>query len=135
VVDEQTVKDNIAILQHSQQQVGPGQFIIGLTPEEVDKNLVGYNHSCDPNTRVVILRNTPLAFLITRRLVEAGEELAVDYATSLDSDTQSIEHCLCGSSLCGGAIIPSRDWQRPELQERYKGEFAYYIQAKIDGQQ
>jgi hypothetical protein len=31
-------------------------------------------------------------------------------------------------------VIDGRDWQRPDLQDRYRGYFSWYLQRKIDAQ-
>ena len=132
VVDERTILDNASVINGSHQQIGDNRFLAGLDAKEVDSNLVGYNHSCDPNAKIVILEGFDLAFLVTREPVKTGEELTTDYAASWDSDTQYIEPCSCGSTQCRGVIDPKQDWRNPALQKRYAGEFPYYMQQKLD---
>jgi uncharacterized protein len=36
----------------------------------------------------------------------------------------------CGTSSCRHRIH-GRDWQRPDLQERYRGWFSWYLDRKI----
>jgi uncharacterized protein len=57
------------------------------------------NHSCDPNLRSSILRGHIL--YITRRAIEPGEELTVDYRFSDKIDKVK---CRCGSPGCRGTI-------------------------------
>jgi uncharacterized protein len=38
--------------------------------------------------------------------------------------------CKCRSSNCRGTLT-GKDWQRPELQERYAGYFSAYLTKKI----
>ena len=38
--------------------------------------------------------------------------------------------CRCGTRSCRG-VIGGRDWQRPELQERYGNYFSWYLLNKI----
>jgi hypothetical protein len=82
------------------------------------------NHSCDPN-----LWLTPPVDIAAKRDIEAGEEVDTDYGTyTMASDWQMV--CLCGSTLCRGTVSGD-DWQRPELQDRYSGHFAYPITRRI----
>jgi hypothetical protein len=49
-----------------------------LTQEEVLKNLVGYNHSDDPNARIILPEGVSLEYVVTSRSIAAGEEVTVD---------------------------------------------------------
>lgn len=132
VVDSLTIKDKADIVKGSHQQIGPNQFLTGLTPEEVDKNLVGYNHSCDPNAKVIVAKGVPLAFLIAKRPIQKGEELTTDYSVSQMSDTHRIFLCRCGSEKCRGVILPGNDWLQEGFQKDYAGDFPWFIQEEID---
>jgi uncharacterized protein len=57
------------------------------------------NHSCEPNLRASIVKGHIL--YISKRKIEAGEELTVDYHFS-----RAIEDvpCRCGASKCRGTI-------------------------------
>ena len=132
VVDSQTIKDNAKNIQGSHQQIGPNQFLAGITREEADKNLVGYNHSCDPNAKVVSLAGVQLAFLVSRKSIPAGSEVTADYSVSQMSDTHRMFMCQCGSDHCRGIIQPGWDWQDPDFQARYPDEFPEYVQQEID---
>jgi len=105
-------------------------------PLKVDSNIndisLYWNHSCEPNT--YFQANNVIVAL---RDIEAGEELTYDYCTT---DTFEfpltyvkympyLEKCNCGASKCRGKISPN-DWKRKDLQEKYKGQFSPYIQAK-----
>jgi SET domain-containing protein len=57
------------------------------------------NHSCQPNLRACILKGHIL--YISRRPIEPGEELTVDYNFSKDVDDVP---CSCGSLRCRGVI-------------------------------
>jgi hypothetical protein len=72
------------------------------------------NHSCDPN----VWHRGPYE-IATRRLVEAGEELTIDYATHTGASGFSMG-CDCGAEECRG-IVTGDDWRRPDLQARYPG--------------
>jgi hypothetical protein len=84
------------------------------------------NHGCDPN---VWMRD---AFtLVARRDIAAGEEVLADYALWETSSTYvSSWACHCGSALCRGRIT-GRDWQRPDLRERYRGHFSPVLEERI----
>lgn len=57
------------------------------------------NHSCDPNLRSSILKGHILYW--SRRAIEAGEELTVDY---LFTKQMPRVPCLCGARDCRGTI-------------------------------
>jgi SET domain-containing protein len=57
------------------------------------------NHSCQPNTRVVI-RYGRVEFYALRPIA-SGEELTLDYEKSQHSDTK---RCTCGAPNCRGTI-------------------------------
>jgi hypothetical protein len=62
------------------------------------------------------------------RDIEAGEELTTDYA--LFDDFDGSMECHCGRLFCRGQI-DGRDWQRNDLQERYRGYFSWYLARRI----
>lgn len=133
VVNGQTIHNFARIIQGSHQQIGPDKFLTGLTPTEVDKGLVGYNHSCEPNARIVLFKGASLAFLVTRQAIKAGDEITADYAVSENSkDAHYIDPCQCSADNCRTVVNPAQDWLNEELQQRYAGEFAWYIQEAID---
>jgi len=61
------------------------------------------NHCCDPNLSSTILRGHIL--YMSRRVIEPGEELTVDY--HLTSDIEKIR-CLCGTGNCRGTVNERR---------------------------
>jgi hypothetical protein len=81
------------------------------------------NHSCDPN----------LGWYgedqVARRDIAAGEELTIDYATAVD-DPAWVLYCHCGSTRCRQAV-EGTDWQIPALQDRYAGQWAPVVAARI----
>jgi hypothetical protein len=83
-----------------------------------------FNHSCDPNAGL----NSPIS-LVAMRDIAAGEEICFDYAMTDSSDYDEFT-CCCGTALCRGQIT-GQDWQRPELQTRYRGYFSPYLQKRI----
>lgn len=70
------------------------------------------NHSCDPN-----LWHDDAVTIVARRVIRAGEELTIDYATHTMSPGWSMP-CQCGSELCR-AVVSGDDWRRPILRVRY----------------
>lgn len=95
--------------------------------DEILRMLLYVNHSCNPNCG---LRGEITG--VAMRDIEIGEELTMDYAM-LDDDPDEgyIFRCTCGDPSCRGSIT-GQDWLLSELQEKYKGYFAIYIQEKID---
>ena len=94
-----------------------------VTPNEGPADWV--NHSCDPNAGLV-----GQIVLVAMRDVRPGEEICFDYATTDGSPYDEFE-CGCGSALCRGHVSGD-DWRKPELQARYAGHFAPYLQKRID---
>lgn len=133
IVNEATVRDMTArgILHGSQQQIGVDAFLVSLTSDEEDLNLVGYNHSCNPNAYVVLIEESQISLLVTRRDIKKYEEITTDYSASHASDTHRFL-CNCGSDSCRGVIQPRYDFLHKDLQHSYKGEFPRYIQTIID---
>lgn len=135
VVDSRTIKDHADTIKGAHQQIGPNEFLTGLTEEEVDKNLAGYNHSHNPNARIVTFPGVPLAFLVTREPIEVTEEpqeITTDYSVSWTSETQTMRICNCGAESCPGMVAPQWDWMDENLQAKYAGEFPWFVQQAID---
>ncbi len=85
-----------------------------------------HNHSCYPNTWM----NDEVT-ISARRDIDKDEELTIDYALFvLDENYTMPGGCTCGSSLCRKAVT-GKDWQRKELQEKYRGHFSPYLNRKI----
>ena len=57
------------------------------------------NHSCTPNAFMQILYDHIL--FIALRDIEAGEEITIDYESTLHSDDK---RCICGANTCRGTI-------------------------------
>ena len=69
--------------------------------------------------------------MIARRAIAAGEELTLDYAlTTVEPDWQLDQPCQCGTPACRH-IIRGTDWQLPDVQQRYQGHFAPFINERI----
>ncbi len=82
------------------------------------------NHSCDPSMWHV----GPFE-IATRRPVDLGEELTIDYGTQSGAAGFSMT-CHCRSALCRG-IVSSNDWRLPALQERYRHYWVPAVEARI----
>lgn len=57
------------------------------------------NHSCEPNAFMKILYDHIL--FIALRDIEPGEEITIDYESTLHSDSKK---CICGAKTCRGTI-------------------------------
>ncbi len=131
VVSEGTVRENAEVIKGTHQQIGQNSFLAGLTPEEVDNNLVGYNHSCDPNAKVVVIKDMPLAFLVSKKPIEKGGEITTDYSVSFTSNTQEILACKCGSENCRHHVQPGENWKNDKFQHEHFDDFPGYIKELI----
>ncbi len=118
--------DQIApVLGPAEIQIADGLFIGPRHAEERDGGMIFSNHACDPNIGV----QGQIVFVALRRIA-AGEELTHDWATTDDDDYRMT--CRCGGLSCRG-VITGKDWQRPDLQRKYRGMFSWYLQRKIEG--
>lgn len=132
VVDQKTIEENADIIKGSHQQIGQNSFLTGLTSEEVDKNLVGYNHSCSPNSRVVTKDGIPITFLVASKDIRKGDEITADYSTTFLSRTQAMFDCRCGAKTCRRIVDPLCDVLDDKFQARYAGQFPDWLQREID---
>lgn len=110
-------------LQNSDVQITDDLHLVALADEEYEAVMLFINHSCEPN--VGFAGNV---VLVAMRDIAAGEELTTDYA--LFDDHEDAMACSCGRAGCRRRI-DGRDWMRPELQERYRGYFSWYLQQKM----
>jgi hypothetical protein len=60
----------------------------------------------------------------------AARLLTIDYALFLGDDPDFAMDCRCGAAACRGTVRGT-DWMRPDLQERYRGWFSWWLQQKI----
>ncbi|MGE0826879.1 MAG: SET domain-containing protein [Candidatus Binatia bacterium] len=107
-------------------QLAENLFIAPTDQEQRDGSMLYTNHSCDPNIAI----QGQIVF-VAMRDIASGEELTHDWATTDDLDYTII--CNCGTSACRGTIT-GKDWQKPEVQEKYKGWFCWFLQRKIEQQ-
>jgi len=104
-------------------QIGNDLFIAPVTNEEREGSMLYSNHSCNANLGM----RGEITFVAMRN-IRVGEELTHDWATT-DDDDYTVK-CNCGAKNCRGTLT-GKDWQRPELQERYAGYFSAYLAEKI----
>jgi uncharacterized protein len=124
IVDGKTLREKITpVLGPVEIQIGDDLFIAPVSDEERELSMLYLNHSCDPNLGV----RGEITF-VAMRDIRAGEELTHDWAMT-DDDDYSVE-CNCGASDCRKTLT-GKDWQRPDLQERYAGYFSAYLARKI----
>jgi uncharacterized protein len=104
--------------------ISAGLFVAALTDGEYDGVLMRINHSCEPN-----LGMGGNVVLVAMRDIAAGEELTIDYALFL-ADPGFAMDCRCQTAACRG-IVTGTDWMRPDVRDRYRGWFSWWLQQKI----
>lgn len=107
-------------------QLSEDLFIAPARAEDREGSMLFANHSCEPNIGL----QGQIVFVAMRDVAE-GEELTHDWATTDDAG-YSME-CRCGASSCRGTIT-GQDWTKPELQEKYRGWFCWFLERKIAAQ-
>jgi len=110
-------------LRNSEIQIADGFHLAALEEAEYEPVMLFLNHSCEPN--VGFTGNTVVAAM---RDIAPGEELTTDYA--LFDDHDEVMRCRCGTRSCRGTIS-GRDWQRPDLQRKYRDYFSTYLQRRF----
>lgn len=60
------------------------------------------NHSCEPNARVVKMKNK--LFIRSIKDIQKDEEVTIDYSTILASDDAWQMRCKCGTKSCRGVV-------------------------------
>jgi uncharacterized protein len=106
-------------------QIGEHLHLVDLiqAPETVAGSI---NHSCDSN-----LWLQDEVTIVARRAIASGEELTLDYAlTTVEPHWQLDQPCQCGTTACRHTIRGT-DWQLPDVQQRYQGHFAPFINERI----
>jgi len=119
-----TLCDLTALLGPGEIQIADELFIGPLSLDEREGCMIFSNHSCEPNIGV----QGQIVFVALRNIT-AGEELTHDWATTDDDDYELV--CRCSAKTCR-RIITGKDWQKRELQQKYRGLFSWYLQRKID---
>ena len=123
IISREQLRDINARLGPVEIQIGRDLFIAPVTDEERELSMLYSNHSCDANLGL----RGEITF-VAMRDIHVGEELTHDWAMTDDDD--SLTKCDCGARNCRGTLT-GKDWQRPELQERYAGYFSTYLADKI----
>jgi len=124
IVDGKTLREKITpLLGPVEIQIDDDLFIAPVTEGERDLSMLYLNHSCDPNLGM----RGEITF-VAMRDIHFGEELTHDWAMT-DDDDYSIE-CNCGAVNCRKTLT-GKDWQRPDLQQRYGNYFSAYLARKI----
>ena len=124
IVDGKTLREKITpVFGPVEIQIDEDLFIAPVTDEERELSMLYSNHSCDPNLGI----RGEITF-VAMRAIRAGEELTHDWAMT-DNDNYSVQ-CKCGAPNCRKTLT-GKDWQRPDLQERYAGYFSVYLADKI----
>jgi SET domain-containing protein len=104
-------------------QIADDFVIAPIDREHRDGAMLFTNHSCDPNLAI-----QGQIVLVAMRDIAPGEELTIDWATTDDGDYTLA--CRCGSPRCR-RVVTGKDWMKPELQERYRGWFCWFLERKI----
>ncbi len=124
IVDRETLRRDITPrLGPVEIQIDDDLFIAPVNDDERELSMLYSNHSCEPN---IGLRGETT--FVAMRDIRAGQELTHDWAMT-DNDDYSIE-CNCGANNCREKLT-GKDWQRPELQQKYAGYFSAYLARKI----
>jgi len=124
VFDRQRLAELQPDLGPAEVQITEDLFIGPVRADDREGGMIFSNHSCDPNIGV----QGQIVF-VAMRDIQPGEELTHDWATT-DDDSYELQ-CHCGAQNCRG-IITGQDWRRKELQQKYQGYIAWYLQRKLD---
>ena len=84
------------------------------------------NHSCDPNCGLVVDTECGVLRIISRKDIDIGETLTIDYCAFENSIKHMPDSCLCGSKHCRGTVTGFSDLSM-EDRERYKPFIPDYI--------
>jgi len=84
------------------------------------------NHSCDANAWM-----TDTFTVVAKRDIPVGEEVTADYALwEADESYVAKWDCSCGAPDCRKKVT-GKDWQLPQVQERYAAHFAPLVARRI----
>ncbi|RED53677.1 SET domain-containing protein [Aestuariispira insulae] len=120
-----TLKRLEKLLGPTEFQIADDLFIGPMSTTEREDCMMYLNHSCDPNCGIM-----GQIVVVAMRDIAPGEEISIDYAMTDDDDYEM--PCNCGKARCRGTIT-GKDWQRPDLHNRYAGYFSAYLDVKISG--
>jgi len=125
IFDRHKLSEIQGLLGPSEVQIGKDLFIGPLDQSEREGSMIFSNHSCEPNLGV----KGQIVF-VAMRDIQAGEELTHDWAMTDDDDYQ--EACNCGAPSCR-KIVTGKDWQRKDLQQKYRGFISWYLSEQNPG--
>jgi uncharacterized protein len=121
VMTEEEFRAYIAtVARYNAVQIGEATHLV-----DVPTAVGGMNHSCDAN---LWMRDE--VTVVARRDIAAGEELTQDYALYTASPTWTLQPCRCGAPVCR-QVITGKDWQRSDVQERYRDHFSPFLNERI----
>jgi uncharacterized protein len=107
-----------------------GGLYLALRNTDTEDSLDEYlNHSCDANTWLA-----GETTLVAQRDIAAGEEITLDQGTWNFDEAEYADDgraCTCKAVSCRG-VLTHNDWQRADVQARYRGHFHPLVQALID---
>ena len=106
-------------------QLSDELVIAPKSSEELEGCMMALNHSCKPNVGV----RGEITY-VAMRDVQPDEQLFLDYAMIDDLEGEEM-NCNCGSNECR-QVVTGKDWEKENLQTKYKGYFASFIQRKMD---
>ncbi|RLN54960.1 hypothetical protein BBJ29_008341 [Phytophthora kernoviae] len=98
----------------------PTRFTIQITPDkhmDFTGGLEFVNHSCNPNTRLVMAENEAAVSFVATKPIATNEHLTFDYTTS-EWDMDEKFDCRCGASNCRGHIDGAKYLSNEEVAER-----------------
>ncbi len=110
----------LTVSRYNAVQIGETMHLV-----DVPTSLGGMNHSCDANLWML-----DEATVVARRDIMAGEELTQDYALYTTSPTWTLKPCRCRTPVCRH-VITGNDWQRPDVQARYRDHFSPFLNERI----
>lgn len=94
-------------------EISPGLWLDGSTPENPARHA---NHSCLPNSELILDTAAGQPWLVAFRAIVANEEITFDYGFSL---AESLFHpCKCRAKDCVGRIIAAP--LRPALRRHLR---------------
>lgn len=108
-----------------QSLIAPDLF---LSPRDYDniEPIWFLNHHCESN----LARFGGLVF-VSRRAIDAGEELTLDYSTFLAGITIDWQMaCSCTSCRCR-RVITRHDWEKPAMAKNFYAEYLPFVQRQI----
>jgi hypothetical protein len=123
VMDRRGLARSPARAEESHIQIDDGFYIGAISRDEVPRNKLFINHSCEPNVGI----RGQVTFVALRD-VAAGEELTYDWA--MEENRPARTRCACRTPSCR-KVLTGQDWRLLALQRRYRGYFSAYLAVKI----